>query len=441
MRLKLTTITPVHIRGESELNDFNSFINSDSEIVKFDLEGYLDENPDKLDEFLAYVESSRGLARLEEFIDKGDEKIYDYILYKVKVDGFLINDIRKLIKAGRSISIAEHIKTAHGGVYIPGSSIKGSVRTALAHLTFKENPELWGNLFDNNDTTNNLSRKLENMIFKCEYNEKNALDLMSFIQISDTSTMRPDYSIIAGAVKAVKTERNSLRVPGNLRSPMMMELLVPNRPFDFEVRVDTARIKNLWEKGSGNMEIREKIERLFGVDPEGMDDGELEEQVVGRIFTALRSRANALLGLIDSRYSKLPSNIKLHKWCLGVLKQDFKSRVKYYCDSCKMSGIPQNEATSLELIKRYIQELSTISKSPEKVLMRLGWGSGFHAMTLAREMPEACLNRIKSQKLRNTLKKAKSVSYPKTVRLYLEGGIPAGELGWVTIEIAGTAER
>jgi len=437
LKLKLTTVTPVHIRGEGELDDLNSLINS--EIVKFDLDGYLDHNPDELDAFLEYVESSGGFARLSEFIDEKGAGVSDHIIYKVRVDDYTLKHLRNLIKDGRPVSIPEHIKTGGSYAYIPGSSIKGSIRTALAHLALKENPELWDEIIGSRrgkGRNERLGKKLENAVFRCKRDGKYFLDLMSLIQVSDTDALRPEYSLMVGSVRIVKVQKGSWDIPPKLREPLTMELLEQNRELNFEIRVDGGRIRQLWNEGDPHGNIRKKIEALFGIIPEEMNDREIEEKVIMRIFTALRSRSNALLQKIKFRYSQLPSDMRLHKLCLAPLKQDFKSRLKYYCNNCKKPGISMDESIDiksiLELIEKYIKELSNIAQSPDKVLMRLGWGSGFHAMTLLAEMPEIYIERINFKKLKN---KTRWNIYPKTVRLYLERGRPAGELGWVTIEV------
>lgn len=192
--MKLEILTPVHI-GSGDKYLAMDFVIKGNKVVFIDSMKFFEE-----------IEK-RGLNPIEiaKEIGKGEKSIEDY------VENLLSIKMKEVPFNGRTPrkEILMHIKS-HGKPYIPGSSIKGAIRTAILWKEIKDNKNLLNWIFNHienelrkkqylqrKDLTR-LDDKLEEKIFRkanlVEKKDDPKNDLLRAVIISD-STFLDSYSI------------------------------------------------------------------------------------------------------------------------------------------------------------------------------------------------------------------------------------------------------
>ena len=131
--IRIRIITPVFIGKGEEITPFEYIMDGDR-LVIFDSYKYFRDNPDKVDKFYEKVNFSGKGFFLDDFL-RENKKDRKYWKYSVKSSSFLNSHLRTLIKKGSSdMAVKSHIKDEiDHRAYIPGSSLKGAIRTAFLY--------------------------------------------------------------------------------------------------------------------------------------------------------------------------------------------------------------------------------------------------------------------------------------------------------------------
>jgi len=143
--MKIETLSPVHI-GTGYFLTSADFTIKDNKVIVVDLPKvfeYLEKRRVKIDELINKFSSATGFL-LDELFKDYNLNPSDFKKYEIELIGE---------KGKESMRILEQIKIGLKP-YIPGTSIKGSIRTALLWKVVKENPKLL------NHAINSLKRKL-----------------------------------------------------------------------------------------------------------------------------------------------------------------------------------------------------------------------------------------------------------------------------------------
>ena len=130
MKAKLTTLTPVHIGNGITYNKGLDFIQRDEQI------GIIDEG--KVLELIGRENIRQWVSLIEEYDPDKDFKKQP-LLDLLAGRGFKITDLREISsricqlknKNNSSSQLKEHFRSSLYGITIPGSSLKGSIRTCV----------------------------------------------------------------------------------------------------------------------------------------------------------------------------------------------------------------------------------------------------------------------------------------------------------------------
>lgn len=180
--LRLTTLSPIHI-GSGKSYNCCEFVpakaKSKGQIVKIikrvNLTNYYSSlSDDRKDTFLASLTNSN--FELKQF-DKKIKK--DFVRYQC-IDNSRVDFINE---------VQEHIKTSDK-LYIPGSSIKGAIRTAIFYnLLTEEDMDKIGKDISSNRRINSLSDGLLKKYFTSGFGNNDAqYNIFRFMQVADTTT-------------------------------------------------------------------------------------------------------------------------------------------------------------------------------------------------------------------------------------------------------------
>ncbi|GIX41993.1 MAG: type III-A CRISPR-associated RAMP protein Csm5 [Leptospiraceae bacterium] len=206
LAIKIKTLSPIHIGSGNKLTNIDFVIqNKTLTVISFDkLIFTLRENRKQIDELINYLErKKKELPReLQNHIIKNLQNIKKYI---IKFNDSILKKFEKNpneIEIFENKEVLEFIKTSDSKPYIPGSEIKGAIRTAILYKILKDKWEQYKNdicyIEEEKDNKTNqiisikndkkLANKLEQNIFG-EYSN----DIMKYFLVSDSSYVNDIY--------------------------------------------------------------------------------------------------------------------------------------------------------------------------------------------------------------------------------------------------------
>ena len=174
MNIRISTVTPIHI-GNGERYTRAEFIVRGDKVIRVDT--------NKIFTLLTGRDQEKYIEELEDPYFKIEKFIKDIPLSEIKV-------YSARLKGGLPTEIEEQIKTGRKA-YIPGSSIKGAIRTAI----------LYGQITDRN--IEKLSR-----IFDMKYWQREG-ELQRFVDGFLSGAGSPSYSSLLKFLQVVDTELTS----------------------------------------------------------------------------------------------------------------------------------------------------------------------------------------------------------------------------------------
>lgn len=133
--------------------------------------------------------------------------------------------------------LKEQIKDPFDRPYLPGSSLKGALRTALAWRAWAEQ-SLRADLRDVGQRRQWAAQTLEHKLFGRDPNH----DALRALQVADSAPLTTDSLMI---VNVRVHHRN-----GNLASPIELEAIRPNTPFTTTLKLDLA-LYSEWARRAG----------------------------------------------------------------------------------------------------------------------------------------------------------------------------------------------
>ena len=151
--------------------------------------------------------------------------------------------------ASKPRNLSTFVKDPYGNPYIPGSSLKGLIRTLLLAKEIVDNPDDYAEIerdirrgirnprANKNNMLNSESSTLEEIAFhklNCSDKRKNAVnDVFKGLIVSDSQPLSTNGLIV--------TEKIDYNIVGNEKPlPLYRESLVPNTQVKFNVTIDTS---------------------------------------------------------------------------------------------------------------------------------------------------------------------------------------------------------
>jgi len=385
--LKIKTRSPLHIGTGRDLEAFE-YVIYDGFFWRLDI--------NRVTAFLLEAAGDQAVDRLVDWIDQQVQKLerasnnreqsrirrsitlrtfLQKELKRSDLDSRLLQQIERVARYGMRTPhrdfnqlIREQIKDPDGRLYVPGSSLKGALRTCLLYQVLVEADKgtrsAW--LHQMEKKLGNLGRHprrrdavrfaqwLEQEVFYCGMLRKGRpsygdaqFDLLKFLMVSDSNAVPPEEGVVVNV---------EIYRPKSKPQPQAPPVEALDAEVELQVRLgfDTKFIRRVWQlyerraKGLGSeiwIDLPEKFKRLYGISVQeaaAMDEEALERHLLNRVRKACRQFSEAL--------RRFEIN-----WC-GRAEQ----------------GATESFARQL---KRFYSQLPADT-------VRLGWASGFAAVTV-----------------------------------------------------------
>lgn len=218
--IKLTTLTPVHV-GSGNLLQYNT------DFITF-RQGE--------DSFIGVIDDRRILELIgEEHINdwvlsiERNENISDLIkLYapQSQCDDYIKRKLKALCFLEESDTLKECMHGGMGNPYIPGSSIKGAIRTAIT-ATF-------ANRLSENDKTSRNIRYLASEVEKKLFGNNPNNDIFRFIKVGD-AYLEKETEI---AIRLIMGLNETIK-PRKKRKPQLVEAIDADKSCTFALKIDS----------------------------------------------------------------------------------------------------------------------------------------------------------------------------------------------------------
>lgn len=247
-RMSLTTLSPVFIGSGEELNK-SMYVYNDNEIMIIDEKKLIKELLLRKGLYESFLNGcSSGDLNLTNFLEKNLHGYKDIDIYKYKITSY-----SNIKTNGKFNNINTFIKSSNGKPYIPGSSIKGAIRTAIIANEIYHNKEKYIKTpIDNLKKLENIA--LTNIFSKYSniFNENYKIEvspniLFKFLYVSDSNEVNLN-NLFIGKQHDFSTKGNKLN-----ELPIFMEFIKPETKFNFSISIDKSvidyfNIKNIIKK-------------------------------------------------------------------------------------------------------------------------------------------------------------------------------------------------
>lgn len=329
MRLKIKTLTPIHIGTGKELTPLEFFNNYRISYHKiFDLIA-----EEKKDEFFNWIDQIQDTS----FSVNGIQREF----------GIKTNDIISkcgLYRFNQSFQdkVREGIKDSSNKLFIPGSSIKGSIRTALMYKVLKNpyyNSTIKNSIESLISKANNLrgqagkiknllkssDEELQKEVFICgvlkekdgkreiKY-EDQKYDLLKLVRVSDSKSVATDTNGEICELQVYALQKDTPHKPFKIYTECISE----NIELEFDISIDVEFLKKAKiELNNPNSDfgkkyfigIEEKLKNLFGIDIKN-DTEFSEERIINTIVQALIDFGVAISNLESQWVNSINNNSK-----------------------------------------------------------------------------------------------------------------------------------
>ena len=365
MKYELDLISPVHIGSGGFISPIEFIV--DDKFYRADMDKLFRDERFDTDGFIENAKA--GAFYLGEF---ASELAKEHVRYSLNISESTRADLHGLISR-RSSEVREFTKT-NDEAYLPGSSIKGSIRTAI----------LWWVLKHDHDKFNRAKSHLVNLIRSRDIDKKHVddkivhdvfgkeptHDLLKALQVSDTNAI----TSTGLSIEEVRTLTTTPQGHNWKSFYTFVEALKPRTKFDLEMEVDDFLLdvdaaRELHFEGKQNL-VRE-----------------------------------------------------LPKICDEFADDLIKNEIEFF----EQYNTPRELDEVLKFYERLIEE-----RGANTFLLHLSWGSGWHGMTVGRLLEPHLLSDLR-RKFR--LGKVGVPEFPKTRRLVHENGKPKYPLGWVKLRV------
>jgi len=231
-QIKITSITPVCIGDGQKLSPFSDYKLKNDKLIYLNQETIkqvLKTRPNLIEDFVKGI-----ISGMDNTGSKFDIESFFYNYAKIDLASLTLKTIDSTAVPKGNKNLYTIIKNAGVHPYIPGSSLKGAVKTALLYSWLRDKNNYWCKdylkLYDK-DSTGNLSKKEEDNLPKGKKDLEEELNnkFNSFEFAVSDSDLFPENSM-----KAIDTKRLHLK-EGKFTIPQTWEAIKENSSATFSI--------------------------------------------------------------------------------------------------------------------------------------------------------------------------------------------------------------
>ena len=247
-KMTLTTLSPIFIGSGEKLNK-SAYFCYDDEVNVIDEKKLVKLLRSRRGLFEAFMsEASSDNLYLTKFLENNIPNFKNLDIHKYK----LISHSNIITTKGKIKTLNDintFIKSSNGKPYIPGSSIKGFIRTALIASEIRRNKNRYTDFFNTKKTVKDLqgledmalSNIFKEVLDKSKFSEKYYNDfkdnpniLFKFLIVSDSDEVSLD-ELFVGKQHYFTTKTNTVK-----SLPIFMEFIRPLTTFNFTITIDKS---------------------------------------------------------------------------------------------------------------------------------------------------------------------------------------------------------
>lgn len=200
-KLTLTAEGPVHIGDGGKYGKKDYFLTKQKTIAILNAPSFVSKlDPDQLNDYCEFLKNDSRTG-LQEYLDR--KKGLDAVAQREQL--YTLN--AKLARARRGsyqyLDIWRFVKDAYGCPYVPGSSIKGMLRTAILTSLIARDRQVYERLYNEGDALKNLKRAdvgIQQKAFWVEQlnKDKNSAvnDILKYLSVSDSEPLSTDDLVL-----------------------------------------------------------------------------------------------------------------------------------------------------------------------------------------------------------------------------------------------------
>lgn len=364
---KITTLTPVHIGSGQKLSRFDTVFDN-NRLYVIDVNKVIEvisNNKEALNRF------AQGNFEMKNFLKE----------HRINYDSVKKYSLPAPTQV-KGKEIFEFIKTGLGKPFIPGSSIKGAIRTVfLWHLV-------------NESDQQKIREKFENILQLDKIKKMNADDELDKYIFGNT----PNYDF-------------------------MRVLQVSDAEFDISgLRVDEVKILELrnhdtygwWKYNRPNNRVLDNPMEAISIFIESIsEECSLEVEIKIDEFLLKNKTAITQLGFNSKEHLFTQLAEKCNKYSLEYINSEI-----VFFSKCKMKKMEE-----------FYQKLKNKINDNNSFLLHLGWGIGWKAITGNYISSKEIFNRI-----REKFRLGKGTIFPKTRKIVFRNNEPLYPLGWILLQ-------
>ncbi len=323
-KVKIKIITPIHIGDGNEYMPFDYVIDKSNKklkvVDKLEFQKKIASDPRLKKEFLSFSEHA---YKLTDFVKRHAKKFIYEADISNKASQDLTKDSKNIIRRPVHTFIKDKFLNRP---IIPGSSVKGAIRTAIAdYVTYKIiNKKIKNNIplkiiEDIEKNPKQHYKKLEAIVFcgETQYDAKE--DILKALHVSDFKPIKYKLKVIKPINVSKKGKENAI--------PVILETVAEGE-FEGEIRIDTHLLKGIKEEALKNFKLSieniKKILKAYYIEINNTEKKHWEtikipkyEEYMIKIgkHTGAGSKTIRDLAQIKSRTSKKPLSYQTSTWC------------------------------------------------------------------------------------------------------------------------------
>lgn len=425
MKYEIEVISPVHVGSGGGISPIEYVL--EDKFYRADMDGLFADERFESDRFIE--DAKVGALYLGRF---DSELAKEHVRYALDISHSTRTNLQGLI-GKRSSEVREFIKTKDDA-YIPGSSVKGAIRTAI----------LWYVLKNDRQLLEKAERYLEILLNARDLSERienagNLGDIKREIEINQNLKQKSDVymgvleEIAGGEVRKIKKKVNNLSKIGREHVDDEIEKLVfgadPTKDLLKALQVSDSNaiaVKNLKVEEVRTLTTTPRGHnwKSFYIYVEALKCGAKLDLEMKTVEFLLEGDAASELDF----ESKKVLVREIPKICNEFVDDFIESEIRFF-----------KQCNTQRELDKVIEFYERMRREENSFLLHLAWGSGWHGMTVGRLLQEdtgfdffGLRKKFRLGKRRNQPFFVRM--YPKTRRIVFENGKPKYPLGWVKLE-------